>query len=224
MLPPIAVFDLDGTLVHTAPDLVASLNHALRLHEFEAAPYFELAQFAGTGGRGMLGQYCLARNLMMDESQILDIISDFLEHYQSTMPGQSTIYEGVMEFIGALRQAGYKTAVCTNKPQKLADLLLAKLGISHNFDAICGADYFDFRKPDPRHLTGTIDVAGGNPARALMFGDSQADFDVSNAAGIPVVGVTFGYSPVPIETFGPTHVISHYNQLDVGLIDKMTGS
>lgn len=215
MKPPVVVFDLDGTLVHTAPDLVASLNFALGVHGHSAIDYKELAPFAGTGGRGMLQRYCGLRGQTFSEAEIASIISTFLENYKDKIPGTSLVYEGAIEFVRALREADFKTAICTNKPQHLADLLLAKMEIAPLFDAICGADYFAFRKPDPRHLLETIAAAGGDPARAVMFGDSQTDFDTANAAGIPVVGVTFGYSPEPLANFKITKLISHYREINV---------
>jgi phosphoglycolate phosphatase len=224
MKPPIAVFDLDGTLVHTAPDLIASINHALHAHGYIAADYSELAPFAGTGGRGMLKQYCQLRSVTLFEPEISNIISSFLAHYEVSMPGNSVVYHGAIELVCALRGAGFKTAICTNKPQQLAELLLEKLEISQYFDATCGADYFAFRKPDPRHLTETIALAGGSTARAVMFGDSQTDFETANAAGIPVVGVTFGYSPEPIFKFKLTKVIEHFNQIDVATIKALAGN
>ena len=221
MKPPIAVFDLDGTLVHTAPDLVGSINHALKTHGYQPADYAELAPFAGMGGRGMLKQFSALRGINLAEPDILAIISTFLAHYEAKMPGNSMIYEGAIEFVTALREAGFKTAICTNKPQYLADKLLAKLDMARHFDAICGADYFAFRKPDPRHLIETIEFAGGNAARAIMFGDSQTDFDTANAAGIPIVGVTFGYSPEPIGSFKLTKIISHYSEIDVAMVETI---
>ena len=221
MKPPIAVFDLDGTLVHTAPDLVASINYALADHGHSVAGYLELAPFAGTGGRGMLKHYSSMRGIAFREPEIVNIISSFLAHYESAMPGNSSAYEGAIEFVRALRDEGFKTAICTNKPQKLAELLLAKLNIAKHFDAVCGADYFKFRKPDPRHLTETIALAGGNSARAIMFGDSQTDFATSNAAQIPVIGVTFGYSPEPLSNFKITKVISHYSKIDVPAVKAL---
>lgn len=221
MKPPIAVFDLDGTLVHTAPDLVASINHALVVHGHLAIDYASLAPFAGTGGRGMLKQYSSIRGTVFSESEITNIISSFLAHYKAEMPGRSVIYEGALTFVQSLRNAGFKTAVCTNKPQKLTDNLLTKLGLSIHFDAVCGADFFEFRKPDPRHLTGTIDLAGGNLARAIMFGDSQTDFDTANAAGIPVVGVTFGYSPLAVTSFKIAKAISHYSEINPAIVNKL---
>ena len=223
MTSPIAVFDLDGTLVHTAPDLVSSLNHALSKHGYMAADYSTLAPFAGTGGRGMLKQICGLRAIELSESEILPIIETFLIHYEANLPGSSTLYEGALELVKDLRQAGFKTAICTNKPQKLADQLLARLKIAQYFDAICGADYFAVRKPNPKHLTGTIELAGGDLAHAIMFGDSQTDFDTANAAGIPVIGVTFGYSPVAIDTFNLNKIISHYRELDIGSITEIIG-
>jgi phosphoglycolate phosphatase len=224
MKPPIAVFDLDGTLVHTAPDLVGSLNHALAAHGHLAADYAAIAPFAGTGGRGMLKEISGLRGLNLAEAEILKIITTFLEHYHASMPGQSAVYDGALQFVSSLRSAGFKTAICTNKPQKLADRLLAKLEIAHHFDAVCGADYFSFRKPDPQHLTGTINVAGGNQSRAIMFGDSQTDFDTATAAAIPVVGVTFGYSPQPISDFKLAASISHYNEINVAMVTRLINS
>ncbi len=222
MKPPIAVFDLDGTLVHTAPDLVGSLNRALIAHKFEPVAYPVLAPFAGTGGRGMLSQYCLLHDVKLPESRIAALIETFLADYESNIPGSSTIYEGAFELVKSLRLAGFKTAICTNKPQNLANKLLDQLELIRHFDAVCGADYFNFRKPDPKHLTGTIEVAGGDPNRAIMFGDSQTDFDTANAAGIPVIGVTFGYSPIPVETFKLTKRIAHYSEIDVETVSTIT--
>lgn len=219
--PPIVVFDLDGTLVHTAPDLVASMNHALVMHGQNPIDYSELAPFAGTGGRGMLKRYGEHHKITFSEPEIVIIISRFLAHYEAEMPGKSVIYEDAIGLVEALRDAGFKTAICTNKPQKLADLLLQKLGIFKHFDAICGADYFAFRKPDPRHLIETIKVAGGNVSRAILFGDSQTDFDTANSANIPVVGVTFGYSPEPISNFKITKLISHYRDIDAATIEGL---
>lgn len=223
MLPPIAVFDLDGTLVHTAPDLVSSLCQALLEFGFSPPNYAELAPFAGTGGRGMLNQFAFTRGIRFSENEISQIIAFFVGDYESKMPGNSVVYEGALEFVLALKAAGFKTAICTNKPQKLTDRLLSKLDLAKHFDAICAADYFDVRKPDPLHLTGTIKVAGGNPKRAIMFGDSQTDFDTANAAGIPVVAVTFGYSPIPVDQFRVTTIISNYSEMTVAVTTKLLG-
>jgi phosphoglycolate phosphatase len=223
MKRPIAVFDLDGTLVHTAPDLVASINHALAFHGHRPTEYSELQAFAGTGGRGMLKQFTALRGIKLTEPQVLAILATFLAHYEATIPGTSTLYDGALAFVTSLRNAGYKTAICTNKPQFLANLLLVKLDLAQHFDAICGADFFTFKKPDPRHLNGTIEAAAGDPTRAIMFGDSQTDFDTAIAANIPIVGVTFGYSPVPVSNFNLTKIISHYTEIDLAQVDELIG-
>lgn len=221
MKPPIAVFDLDGTLVHTAPDLVTSLNFALEKNGFRSADYAELAPFAGMGGRGMLKHYCIGRDISLTEQQILPIITTFLEHYEVGLPGDSLFYEGAVELVCSLRSSGFKTAICTNKPQKLADKLIENLNATHLFDAICGADFFNFKKPDPRHLFDTIGLAGGEWQKSVMFGDSQTDFDTAKAANIPCVGVTFGYSPVPVSNFKLAKVIAHYGETDVSIIKSI---
>lgn len=221
--PPIAVFDLDGTLVHTAPDLVGSLSAALSGFGFSIPDYAELSPYAGTGGRGMLNHYAMTRGLQFSENDVAKIISFFVDDYESKMPGVSAVYDGALTFVTDLRAAGFKTAICTNKPQKLTDKLLRKLDLAKHFDAVCAADYFTVRKPDPLHLTGTIKVADGDQSRAIMFGDSQTDFDTANAAGIPIVGVTFGYSPVPVHEFKVTKIISHYSEMTVAITTELLG-
>jgi phosphoglycolate phosphatase len=223
MKPPIVVFDLDGTLVDTAPDLVSSINHALGVHGHQLANYADIAPFAGTGGRGMLKHYCHLHGKIFKEAETSAIIKTFLSHYEAEIPGRSKVYDGAPELITALKFAGFKTAICTNKPQYLADKLLVQLKLADQFDAICGADYFTFRKPDPRHLTETIALAGGDQTSAIMFGDSQTDFDTANAAGIPVVGVTFGYSPEPIANFKMAKTIGHYSEINAaGVLNLIT--
>ena len=127
----------------------------------------------------------------------------------------------MLEAIARARRAGYIFAICTNKPEGMAVSLIERLGLSHLFGAICGADTFAFRKPDPRHLTETIARAGGDPARALMVGDSRTDIDTAKAAGIPVVAVDFGYTDRHVREFEPSKVISHYDELTVALVDRL---
>src|SRR5690606_35592872 len=123
---------------------------------------------------------------------------EFREHYAAHMPGHSTFYPGVLEAMDRFSANGYTLAVCTNKFEALSVKLLTSMGEAHRFAAICGADTFAFRKPDPRHLTETIAKAGGNRDRAVMVGDSRTDIDTAKAAGIPVVAVDFGYTDLPV--------------------------
>lgn len=220
-LPPIAVFDLDGTLVDTAADLVASLNHAMAIQGVRQADPRDLAPWAGHGGRGMLRHHCGTHAISLDEAVVEAIIAEFLAHYGACLPGVSTTYPGVMGIVSILRAEGWKTAICTNKPQHLADRLMEGLGLTQAFDTICGADRFAMRKPDPAHLMLTIEAAGGDPRRAVMVGDSQTDIDTARNAAIPVVAVDFGYSPVPVATLGPDAVISAYDADALALLRKL---
>jgi phosphoglycolate phosphatase len=222
-LPPIAVFDLDGTLVDTAADLVAALNTALSAKGHPMAEASGIAPFAGLGGRGMLQRHCELSGLTLDEPATQAIIDHFLAAYEEALPGVSTPYPGAMALVGHLKAEGWRVAVCTNKPQHLADILLSRMGIADEFHAICGANRFDFRKPDPRHLTETIRLAGGDPARAVMVGDSETDVLTGRNAACPVLAVTFGYSPVPVSELLPDAVIDAYDASSFGIIAGLAG-
>lgn len=213
---PVAVFDLDGTLVDTADDLVASLNHALAGHGLAAVDPAAMRPYAGHGGRAMIQRVHAARRLTLEPEALDAMVGAFLAHYAENIPGASRPFHGALSAMDRLGAAGWRLAVCTNKPQNLTERLLTALGLSARFAAICGADAFAFRKPDPRHLTGTIARAGGDPANAIMVGDSRTDVDAAIAAGIPVVAVDFGYSDTDVRILGASRIISHYDELTPG--------
>ncbi|MBB2970544.1 HAD family hydrolase [Mesorhizobium sp. RMAD-H1] len=213
MTKPIVVFDLDGTLVDTAPDLLDSLNHCLSQSGLERVDPVALRRFVGHGGRVMIERAFEAQKKLLSPEQLDWLVGLFLEHYGSHMPGRSQLFVGAHEAMDRLAGAGYTLAVCTNKFEMLSVKLLTELGQAGRFAAICGGDTFAFRKPDPRHLTETILRAGGDPAHAVMVGDSRTDIDTAKAAGIPVVAVDFGYTDLPVETFEPSRVISHFDEL-----------
>jgi phosphoglycolate phosphatase len=221
MLRKIAVFDLDGTLIDTAADLTEALAFALAKHGHGDFDPLSLRDYAGTGGRGMLAYWSKLHDISLSELQIEAIYASFLNHYRSQMPGKSAPYPGAIEFVEHLRIAGWKTAICTNKPQDLAVRLITALELGDHFDALCGADFFDVRKPDPRHLTGTITVASGDAKGAIMFGDSENDVIVAQRANIPVIAFDFGYSPQPVAEFKPTRLVSSYAELSANMLDNM---
>jgi phosphoglycolate phosphatase len=159
----------------------------------------------------------------LQEIQLAELVDAFLLHYTDNIPGLSQPYPGVIDALDRFEAAGYVAAVCTNKHEKLSHALIGGLGLSHRFEAICGADTFTFRKPDPRHLRETIVRAGGDPRRAIMIGDSQTDIDTAKAAGIPVVAVDFGYTERHVREFEPSHIISHYDELTVELAERLLG-
>lgn len=222
MHPPILVLDLDGTLVDTAPDLLDSLNHCLEAAGVPAADPVEVRRYVGLGSRTMIERAFAAHGKPLDPGHLDDLQEMFLEHYAASMPGRSRPFPGTLEMLERFEAAGYAAAVCTNKLERLSVALLEALGMAPRFAAICGADTFAFRKPDPRHLTGTITRAGGDPHRAVMVGDSRTDIDTAKAAGIPVVAVDFGYTDRHVREFEPSRVISHFDELTVDLAGDLT--
>ena len=213
MLQPIIVFDLDGTLVDTAPDLLSCLNRAVAPRGLAEVTRSDLDYLVGRGGRAMLARVFEHNGRKPDPVEFDAIIAEFLDLYADGMPGESRPFPGAVDSIERFRAAGWKAAICTNKSERLAVKLIESLRLSHLFEAICGADTFPVKKPEPGHLTGTIAMAGGDPARAVMIGDSETDILTAKAAGIPVVAVDFGYTHAPVETFAPSHVISRFDQL-----------
>ena len=213
MTKPIIVFDLDGTLVETAPDLLDSLNHCLELAKLPQVDEVQLRRYVGMGGKVMIERAFAAQGRPLAEDHLAELLVAFLEHYTDNIPGRSLFFPGVDRALDRFESAGYLMAVCTNKYESLSTKLLEALGVAHRFGAICGQDTFDFRKPDPRHLVETIRLAGGDPERAVMVGDSKTDIDTAIAAGIPVVAVDFGYTDVHVRELGPSRVISHFDEL-----------
>ncbi|MDQ2633969.1 MAG: phosphoglycolate phosphatase [Pseudomonadota bacterium] len=218
---PIIVFDLDGTLVDTAPDLLDSLNHTLDAGGATRADTAGFRQFVGHGARVMIERAYQAQKKALATDEHDRLFALFLEHYGANIPGQSKPYPGVVEALERFREAGYLLAVCTNKTEEFSKRLLVGLGMSGFFAAICGQDTFAHRKPDPRHLTETIGLAGGDTSEAVMVGDSRTDIDTAKAAGIPVVAVDFGYTDRHVREFEPSKVISHFDELTVPLAGSL---
>lgn len=218
---PIIVFDLDGTLVDTAPDLLDSLNHCLIAGGLTPADPAALRKFVGSGGKVMIERAYQAQNKHLSEDELQKLLKLFMEHYNGHMPGRSAFYPGVLACLDCLSDAGYILAVCTNKYEISAKKLLEGMGEAKRFAAICGQDTFPYRKPDPRHLTDTIALAGGNPYQAIMVGDSRADIDAAKAAGIPVIAVDFGYTDLHVSHFEPSRIISHFDELTLTMADQL---
>jgi phosphoglycolate phosphatase len=221
MAAPIIVFDLDGTLVDTAPDLLDSLNHSIATAGMEPVDGAELRRFVGMGAKAMIERAFAAKRRPLSNAHLAELFNIFIEHYTVNMPGKSLPYPGVIPALQRFADSGYQFAVCTNKLEGMSVRLLSDLGLASWFGAVCGQDSFPYRKPDPRHLTSTIEAAGGDPARAIMVGDSETDIKTAIAAGIPVVAVDFGYTDRPVSEFGPSHVISHYDELTIELADGL---
>jgi phosphoglycolate phosphatase len=216
------VFDLDGTLIDTAPDLVESLNHTIAARDLTPVSYEDLTHLVGQGARVMIQRAFALRGAPLAEDEIPALLDRFIAHYEAGMPGKSKPYPGLVEALDRLKAAGYKMAVCTNKMERLAIPLLERLDLTRYFSAIAGGDTFAFRKPDPAHILATTERAGGRAGKILMIGDSVNDILAARNGDIPSIAVPFGYSDVPVETLGASHVIGHFDELTVALVETLT--
>ncbi len=211
------VFDLDGTLVETAPDLIGATNHALASAGLAPAPDALIRPSISFGSRAMIEEGLRFHGRSLPTSEIDALQRRFLAHYTEHIAARSHAYPGLETALATLAERGATLAVCTNKQQALARRLLDALDLSRHFKALAGRDTFPVCKPHPDHLTGAIAMAGGNPAHAIMVGDSDTDIKTARAAGIPVIGVPFGYTDVPIHDLEPDAVISHYRELEAAV-------
>lgn len=208
------VFDLDGTLAETAPDIMGTLNHLFVREGLAALPVSKARDLVGAGARALLERGFKVSGQPLPPEKLDALFEDFLVHYLEHIADLSFLFEGVEPALERLKARGFTLAVCTNKPEVHSHELLKRLGVHGQFAAIAGRDTFPFYKPDPRHLTETIRLAGGDTGRAIMVGDSRTDVDTARAAGIPVIGVTFGYTDTPIEALNPDKVIAHFDALE----------
>jgi phosphoglycolate phosphatase len=213
------VFDLDGTLIHTAPDLAAATSHALGLVGVPPVSVGELLQFVGHGSRAMIDAGLRMHGRTLSESETTRLHDAFLDYYAANISVLSRPFNGIVEVLDALAAGGALLAVCTNKMESLSKLLLKDLGLDHRFAFIAGRDTFDVFKPAPGHLMKTIAAAGGTADRAVMVGDSEVDIATAIAADIPSIAVTFGYTTLPIRDLGASAVIDHYRDF----MDALSG-
>ncbi|MFZ5738281.1 MAG: HAD-IA family hydrolase [Pseudomonadota bacterium] len=210
---PIVVFDLDGTLIDTAPDLINALNFILIREGMPAVPMAVARNMIGQGARRLLerGLELDGRTIAQDDVNRLTV--DFIDYYAAHIADESRPFEGLEATLDELSELGYHFAVCTNKLEWLSKLLLDRLGLSPRFAAICGADTFGVAKPDPAILRETVAKAGGELSAAVMVGDAGPDVGVARRAGVPVIGVEFGYTEVPIAELEPDLLVGHMREL-----------
>jgi len=207
------VFDLDGTLVHTAPDLVETLNTILRSQGVAAVSYEEALRMVGHGAKRMLEYGLSAQNVQVPPPLFEKLYQDFLDYYADHIADHSRPFPGVEDALDSLAADGWRLAVCTNKLEGLSLRLLDALNLRQRFAVICGQDTYGIAKPNPEVLLRTIADAGGDPQHAIMVGDSITDISTAKAAHIPVIAVDFGYTDTPVSQLGPDRVISDYREL-----------
>ncbi|MBX4909593.1 MULTISPECIES: HAD family hydrolase [Rhizobium] len=218
---PLVVFDLDGTLLDTHADLVESLNHTVAALGLDPVSYDDLTHLVGQGARVMIERACRLRGHSLAGDDLPLLVERFVAHYAGNMPGHTEPYPGLVAAMNRLKSAGYRLAVCTNKMESLALGLLDKLDLHSYFEAVTGGDTFQYRKPDARHLTGTIERAGGDISRTVMIGDSINDIAVARNAAVPSIAVPFGYSDVPVSSLDPDVIITHYDELTPELVERL---
>ena len=222
MAPPLLVFDLDGTLVDSAPDLLATLNAVLPRHGFAIASDPALRNGIGHGARHLIEFALKQQGISVDIPTLDALHRDFLAHYEANICVGTRLYPGTLALLDRFAAAGWSFALCTNKPEGLSRRLLQELRVTDRFAAICGGDTFAHRKPDPRHLLDTIAAVSGLPEMAIMVGDSRTDLDTARAAGIRFAGVTFGYTPVPMAELRPDFLIDSYEALLPAHLQELT--
>jgi phosphoglycolate phosphatase len=217
----IVVFDLDGTLVDTAPDLINALNFVLDREGLPPVPLHSARNMIGAGARVLIERGLELEGRAASLADIARLTNDLIDYYAAHIADASRPFEGLEAALDELGARGYRFAVCTNKLEWLSKLLLDQLGLSSRFSAICGSDTFGVSKPDPAILQQTIARAGGQLSQAVMVGDAGPDVGVARRAGVPVIGVEFGYTEVPIADLKPDRLISHMRDLPAAVDSLM---
>lgn len=213
MTVPTIVYDLDGTLADTAGDLMGALNAVLTSEGLSPLPVENARSMLGAGARALIQRGFAASGRELRARGLETLFGDFLAHYNAHIADLTRLYPGVEAALENFARAGWRQAICTNKLEGSAALLIEKLGVASKFAFLCGQDTFGIGKPDPKPLLETIAACGGAPACAIMVGDSATDIKTARAAGLPVIAVDYGYTDVPVTELGPDRVISHFDQL-----------
>lgn len=207
------VFDLDGTMIDTAPDLIRAVNATMRANGMAEVATRVIQPAVGLGGRAMIAAATRNQGIEPEPRELDRLTEEFVQSYADNILVDSREFPGFSNALQDLRAEGAITAVCTNKREALAKQLLEGLGLAAQFAFIAGRDTFPQSKPDPEHLLKTIRHAGGEVRRAVMIGDSSADSLAAQRGGVPFIGVTFGYGESPIEVLKPDAVINHFDEL-----------
>jgi phosphoglycolate phosphatase len=211
------VFDLDGTLIDTAPDLIDTLNLILGQEGLPTVPFAAARNMIGGGAKGMIERALAAEGRSCSTGEVEHLYKAFIAHYAAHIADHSRPFPNLEATLEGLAAAGHRLAVCTNKLEWLSVRLLQTLKLAQHFAAVCGQDTFGMQKPDPEIFRRTVQRAGGEPTGAIMIGDSRTDIATARAAAVPIIAVDFGYSDVPIRTLDPDRIISSYADLPAAI-------
>ena len=218
-IPETIVFDLDGTLVDTAPDLTAALNAVMQSLGRRQVSLHDVRHMVGRGARYLIERAMEATGAPAKQADLDELVRQLVVHYDANIAATSRPFERVEAVTKRLRDRGHKLGICTNKPEALAVKLIDELRLRELFPVILGADSRPYKKPDPRHLFDTIADLGGSEANAVLIGDSETDVKTARAANIPVIAVSFGYTEIPPHDLGADAVIDHFDALEQALND-----
>jgi phosphoglycolate phosphatase len=210
-LPPALIFDLDGTLADTAPDLLGATNAVLAARKRPRLDLDHLRHMVGFGAVALITQAMEASGAPVAEEEMPPLIEIFLDHYRGHIADGTRLFPDVAETLAALKAGGARLGVLTNKPQELTDLLLPRLGLDEMFAAVYGAGRKPYTKPDPRIFHDVVADCGGSPA--VMIGDSITDLNTARAAGVSCVLMSYGFTPVPAADLGADIVLDEFSQL-----------
>lgn len=214
------VFDLDGTLVDTAPDLIGALNHVLALHGVAQVAPASVRHLVGRGVAALLDHGYRSAGKSFDPADH-GLVQQVISRYRDSIADESRAFPGAEAALHALAEAGASFGICTNKPTHLAIKLLDELALSRHFRAIVGSELGRARKPDPRHLAETIAACGHGGARIVMVGDSIDDIAAAHAYGVPSIAVRFGYLDRPADDLGADRVIDGFDELFDAVVDLL---
>ncbi len=208
------LFDLDGTLVDTAPDLMHAHNHVMKKFGYPTKSTEQIRNLVGQGAGAMLGRSIWGQAKKefskVNDEKIKEMISEFVDFYGKNIIKESTLINGVKEFLKWCKKENISMAVCTNKQEYLSNDLLKKIGIYEYFEYVAGSDTFDYCKPDPRHLTTVVEILDGDLKKTMMIGDSETDANAAKAAGIPMILLEDGYTEKNIDEIYHNHLIKDF--------------
>jgi len=207
------IFDLDGTLVHTAPDLLRATNHVLTGQGRRAVELDDIIETVSFGAKEMIKRGFELTGDPIDLPQLEVLFLRFIDFYIANIAVDSKPFDGCLDLLEKCQARGMKLGVCTNKMETLAVKLLAELDMLKYFSAIIGQDTINIPKPDPAPYREAVSRVGGNIHKSIMVGDSKVDIQTAKAANVPVIALTFGYSYKPVETLGADYVVGHYNEM-----------